>query len=200
MPHIFFLIAIIVGLFYGVYKIFIYGLKTFVLIDERFVSNVKERNNTLLNFFLTNDEDETLEEKDRKKLKRINTALSFDFFISTFLAFLWVIYPFMLIQLTPDEIAKRSPEDKYIGRWLGLIVIISNILSLRFIKNGKLFSKQSILLVKLLSACILLVTCLMVTVFIKKIYLSNIVNIIFTCLWLSNSMIGLFFSYSNKDI
>ena len=106
----------------------------------------------------------------------------------------------MLIQLTPDEIEKRSPEDKYIGRWLGLIVIISNILSLRFIKNGKLFSKQSILLVKLLSACILLVTCLMVTVFTKKIYLSNIVNIILTCLWLSNSIIGLFFSYSNKDI
>lgn len=200
MPHIFFLIAIIVGLFYGVYKIFIYGLKTFVLIDERFVSNVKERNNTLLNFFLTNDEDETLEEQDRKKLKRINTALRFDFFISTFLAFLWLVYPFMLIQLTPDEIEKRSPEDKYIGRWLGLIVIISNLLSLRFIKNGKLFSKQSILLVKLLSACILLVTCLMVTVFTKKIYLSNIINIILTCLWLSNSMIGLFFSYSNKDI
>lgn len=200
MPHIFFLIAVIVGLFYGVYKIFVYGLKTFVLIDERFVSNVKERNNTLLNFFLTNDEDETLEEEDRKKLKRINTALRFDFFISTFLAFLWLVYPFMLIQLTPDEIAEKAPEDKYIGRWLGLIVIISNILSLRFIKNGKLFSKQSILLVKLLSACILLVTCLMVTVFTKKIYLSNIINIILTCLWLSNSMIGLFFSYSNKDI
>ena len=50
MPHIFFLIAIIVGLIYGIYKIFVYGLKTFVLIDERFVSNVKERNNTLLNF------------------------------------------------------------------------------------------------------------------------------------------------------
>ena len=84
MPHLFFLIAIIVGLFYGIYKIFIYGLKTFVLIDERFVSNVKEKNNSLLNFLLTNDEDETLEEQDKKKIKRINTALRFDFFISTF--------------------------------------------------------------------------------------------------------------------
>tara|TARA_B100000963_G_C22493020_1_gene610134 strand:- start:629 stop:949 length:321 start_codon:yes stop_codon:yes gene_type:complete len=106
----------------------------------------------------------------------------------------------MLIQLTFDEIEKRSPEDKYLGRWLGMIVIFTNIISLRFIKNGKLLSKQSILLVKLLCASMVLITSLMIVTFTKKLYLSNIVNIIFTSLWLSNSAVGLFFSYSNKDI
>ena len=91
-------------------------------------------------------------------MKRINSALRFDFFISTFMAILWFIYPFILIQLTADEIAKKSPEDKYIGRWLALMVIFSNVMSLRFIKNGKLLSKQSILLVKLICACIVLIT------------------------------------------
>ena len=200
MPHIFFLLAVVIGLFYGVFKLFVYGLDTFVLIDERFVSNAKESNLSLFNYFITNDEDETLEEKERKKMKRINTALRFDFIISTLLGIFWVLYPFMLIQLTSDEIAKKSPEDKYIGRWLGIMVIIINLLTVKHIKNGKLFSKQCILLVKLLSACILLVTTLMVTVFVKKLYLSNIINIILTCLWLSNSAVGLFFSYSNKDI
>ena len=59
--------------------------------------------------------------KNRKKMKRINTALRFDFIISTLLGIFWFIYPFMLIQLTFDELAKKSPEDKYIGRWLGFI-------------------------------------------------------------------------------
>ena len=72
MPHIFLLLAVVIGLFYGVFKLFVYGLDTFVLIDERFVSNAKESNLSFFNYFVTNDEDETLEEKERKKMKRIN--------------------------------------------------------------------------------------------------------------------------------
>ena len=200
MPHVFLLLAIIFGLIYGVFKFFVMIFDTFSLLDERFVSNVKERNNSLLNYFISNDEDETQEKDTRRKMKIINRSLRFDFFISTILGFFWFIYPFMLIQLTFDEIEKRSPEDKYLGRWLGMIVIFTNIISLRFIKNGKLLSKQSILLVKLLCASMILITSLMIVTFTKKLYLSNIVNIIFTSLWLSNSAVGLFFSYSNKDI
>ena len=152
MPHVFLLLAIIFGLIYGVFKFFVMIFDTFSLLDERFVSNVKERNNSLLNYFISNDEDETQEKDTRRKMKIINRFLRFDFFIGTMLGLFWFIYPFMLIQLTFDEIEKRSPEDKYLGRWLGMIVIFTNIISLRFIKNGKLLSKQSILLVKLLCA------------------------------------------------
>ena len=81
-----------------------------------------------------------------------------------------------------------------------MILIFGNIISLRFIKNGKLFSKQSILLVKLICSCMILITSTMIFCFTKKLYLSNIINIILTSLWLSNSAVGLFFSYSNKDI
>ena len=200
MPHVFFLLLIFFGIIYGIFKAFVALLDAFVLIDERFVSNVKEKNNSLLNFFLGTDEDESINKNNRSKMKRINSALRFDFFISTFMAILWFIYPFMLIQLTADQIAKKSPEDKYIGRWLALMVIFSNIMSLRFIKNGKLLSKQSILLVKLVCACIVLITTLMITIFTKKLYLSNIINIILTSIWLSNSAVGLFLSHSKKDI
>lgn len=200
MPHVFLLIAVIFGIIYGVFKFFVMLFDTLSLLDERFVSNVKERNNSLLNFFISSDEDETQDKDTKRKMKIINRSLRFDFFISTLLGLVWFIYPFMLIQLTPDQIEKRSPEDKYLGSWLGMIVIFSNILSLRFIKNGKLLSKQSILLVKLICSCMILITSTMIFSFTKKLYLSNIINIILTSLWLSNSAVGLFFSYSNKDI
>ena len=79
-------------------------------------------------------------------MKKINTALSFDFIISTLLGVFWVLYPIYAYSTYPDEIAKKSPQDKYIGRWLGLMVIIINLLTVRHIKDGKLFSKQCILL------------------------------------------------------
>ena len=60
MPHVFLLLAIIFGLIYGVFKFFVMIFDTFSLLDERFVSNVKERNNSLLNYFISNDEDETV--------------------------------------------------------------------------------------------------------------------------------------------
>ena len=62
----------------------------------------------------------------------------------------------MLIQLTPEQIMKKSPEDKV--KENGLILLFTNIITLKFIKEGKTFSKQFILLVKLIAACIILIT------------------------------------------
>ena len=200
MPHVFFFILIICGIVYGTFKIFVYMIDSFVLLDENFVSNVKERDNNILNYFISKDEDDKLDEETRIKMKRINTALRFDFFISTFIGLVWFLYPFSLIQLTTSEIEKRSPEDKYIGKWLGLIVIFTNIITLRYINDGKLLSKQSILLVKLLCSCIILGTTIMICSFTGKLYLSNIFNIVITSLWLSNSAVGLFLSHYNKEI
>ena len=106
----------------------------------------------------------------------------------------------MLIQLTPTEISARSPEDKYIGKWIALMLLFTNIISLKFIKTGKLFSKQYILLVKLLSALVILITMTMIVCYTKKLYLSNIVNIILTSLWLSNAAVGIFITHSKKEI
>ena len=88
-------------------------IDSFVLIDENFVSNIKERDSNILNYFISKDDDDKSDEETRIKMKRINTALRFDFFISTFIGLVWFIYPFSLIQLTTSEIEKRSPEDKY---------------------------------------------------------------------------------------
>ena len=235
MPHVFFLLAIVLGLIYGVFKFFVYVIDSFVLIDERFVSNVKEMNNSFLDYLLMNNENNTKEidtnnenntkeidtnnenntkeidtnneiytnkegDKDKIKMKRINTALRFDLFISTLLCLCWFFYPFMLIQLTEMDISKKSPEDKYLGKWLALILLVSNIFSLKFIKDGKLFSKQLILLVKLLCSCVILITTLMIIAYTKKIYPSNILNIILTSLWFSNAAVGIFIAYNNKEI
>ena len=200
MPHVFFLLAVIFGLFYGVFKAFVYFIDSVVLIDEKFVSNVKESKNSLLNFFILNEEDENIPEEEKSKMKKIDSALRVDFFISSLLGILWFFYPFMLIQLTPDEIMKKSPEDKYIGKWIGMILLFTNIITLKFIKEGKTFSKQFILLVKLIAACIILITMVMISCFTGKLYISNIINIILVSIWLSNSAVGVFISYSKKEI
>lgn len=200
MPHVFFLLAVIFGLFYGVFKAFVYFIDSVVLIDERFVSNVKESKKSLLNFFILNEEDENIPEEEKSKMKKIDSALRVDFFISSLLSILWFFYPFMLIQLTSDEIMKKSPEDKYIGKWIGMILLFTNIITLKFIKEGKTFSKQFILLVKLIAACIILITMIMISCFTGKLYISNIINIILVSIWLSNSAVGVFISYSKKGI
>ena len=210
MPHVFLFLTIIIGLIYGVFQLFFYAIDSFVLIDENFVSNVKEKNNTLLNFFLIkdeetlskNDENDENDENDKRriKLKRINIAIRFDFFISSLLSILWFCYPFMLMQLTEYEMGLKSPNDKYIGKWLALMLLFTNIISLKYIKDGKLFSKQFLLLVKLLCSIVILITTLMIIIFTKKLYVSNIINVILTSLWMANSAVGLFISYSEKNI
>ena len=76
MPHIFFLLAVVIGLLYGVFKFFVMIFDTFVLIDERFVSNAKRKNLSLLNYFITNDEDET-EEKEQEENEENKYCLTF---------------------------------------------------------------------------------------------------------------------------
>ena len=194
MPHLIFLVLIILGIVYGIFKFFLYIVESLVLVDERFVTNVKETNSNILNNFVE-EEDEKLGEKQNGKLKKINRALRFDFLICLLLSVCWFFYPFMLIQLTESDISLKSPTDKYIGKWLALMVLAGNVISYRYIKEGKLFSKQYILLAKLLSACLVLITTLIIVINTKKLYISNIISLILTSLWLSNSAVGLLISH-----
>ena len=194
MPHLIFLVLIILGIVYGIFKFFLYIVESLVLVDERFVTNVKETNSNILNNFVE-EEDEKLGEKQNGKLKKINRALRFDFIICLLLSVCWFFYPFMLIQLTEADISLKSPTDKYIGKWLALMVLAGNVISYRYIKEGKLFSKQYILLAKLLSACLVLITTLIIVINTKKLYISNIISLILTSLWLSNSAVGLLISH-----
>jgi len=194
MPHLIFLVLIILGIVYGIFKFFLYIVESLVLVDERFVTNVKETNSNILNNFVE-EEDEKLGEKQNGKLKKINRTLRFDFIICLLLSVCWFFYPFMLIQLTESDISLKSPTDKYIGKWLALMVLAGNVISYRYIKEGKLFSKQYILLAKLLSACLVLITTLIIVINTKKLYISNIISLILTSLWLSNSVVGLLISH-----
>ena len=194
MPHLIFLVLIILGIVYGIFKFFLYIVESLVLVDERFVTNIKETNSNILNNFVE-EEDEKLGEKQNGKLKKINRALRFDFIICLLLSVCWFFYPFMLIQLTEADISLKSPTDKYIGKWLALMVLAGNVISYRYIKEGKLFSKQYILLAKLLSACLVLITTLIIVINTKKLYISNIISLILTSLWLSNSAVGLLISH-----
>lgn len=197
MPHIIFLILIIIGIVYGMFQFFLYLIKSLMMVDERFVEKVKETDSELLNNFLDDEFDEKTSEIQKDKIKKINRALRFDFFIGMLLAFCWFFYPFMLIQLNESDIAAISPTDKYLGKWLALMVVAGNIISLRFIKHGKLFSKQYILLIKLLCAVIVLITTVIIVINTKKLYLSNVISITLTSLWLSNSAVGLLLSHKS---
>jgi len=207
MPHIFFLILVIVGIVYGIFQFFLYVVNSLFLIDERFVAKIKNSNSEILNNFIDiednekDNKDSEKDEKDKKdnvkknKIKILNRALRFDFIICLVISICWFFYPFMLIQLTESQIDKLMPNDKYIGKWLALIVLLSNIFTLRFIKKGKLFTKQYILLSKLLCACIVLITTIIIVINTKKLYISNIISIILTSIWLANSATGLLLSH-----
>lgn len=200
MPHIFFLILIIVGIVYGIFQFFLYIVNSLFYIDERFVEKIKNSNNEQLNHFIDEpkESDKELNEKDKvreEKIKIINRALRFDFFICTLISVLWFFYPFMLLQLTESDIEKRVPSDKYIGKWLSIILLASNVFSFRYIRNGKLFSKQYILLIKLICACLVILTTIMIVINTKKLYISNIISLCLTSLWLANGAVGLFLSH-----
>jgi hypothetical protein len=197
MPHIIFLILVIIGIVYGMFQFFLYLIKSLMMVDERFVEKVKETDSELLNNFLDDEFDENTSDKQKSKIKKINRALRFDVFIGMLLAVCWFFYPFMLIQLQEADIAKISPTDKYLGKWLALMVLAGNIISYRFIKLGKLFSKQYILLVKLLCAILVLITTVIIVINTKKLYISNIISITLTSLWLSNSAVGLLLSHKS---
>jgi hypothetical protein len=215
MPHIFFLILVIVGIVYGIFQFFLYVVNSLFLIDERFVAKIKNSNSEILNNFIDIEdkdiedkdiedkdiEDKDIEEKNNKdnkkknKIKILNRALRFDFIICLVISICWFFYPFMLIQLTESQIEKLMPNDKYIGKWLALIVLLSNVFTLKFIKKGKLFTKQYILLSKLLCACLVLITIIIIVINTKKLYISNIISIILTSIWLANSATGLLLSH-----
>ena len=82
MPHIFFLILIIVGIVYGVFNFFLYIVNSLFFIDERFVEKIKNSNIEHLNFFIDNpiETSEELNEKEKiknEKIKILNRALRF---------------------------------------------------------------------------------------------------------------------------
>jgi hypothetical protein len=201
MPHIFLLILVIVGLVYGIFQFFLYVVNSLFLIDERFVAKIKNSDSELLNNFIdieNNDKEnkDTEKAKDNvNKIKILNRALRFDFIICLIISICWFFYPFMLIQLTESQIENIMPTDKYIGKWLSLIVLLSNIFTLRFIKKGKLFTKQYILLSKLICACIVIITTIIIVMNTKKLYFSNIISIILTSIWIANSATGLLLSH-----
>jgi hypothetical protein len=203
MPHIFLLILVIVGLVYGIFQFFLYVVNSLFLIDERFVAKIKNSDSELLNNFIdieNNDKENKDTEKakdnvNENKIKILNRALRFDFIICLIISICWFFYPFMLIQLTESQIENIMPTDKYIGKWLALIVLLSNIFTFRFIKKGKLFTKQYILLSKLICACVVLITMIIIVINTKKLYISNIISIVLTSIWLANSATGLLLSH-----
>ena len=212
MPHIFFLILVIVGIVYGIFQFFLYIVNSLFMIDERFVAKIKNSDSELLNNFIDIESDDLEEKKDNKdnedsdkdsdknnvkknKINILNRALRFDFIICLVISICWFFYPFMLIQLTESQIENIMPTDKYIGKWLALIVLLSNIFTLRFIKKGKLFTKQYILLSKLICACVVLITMIIIVINTKQLYISNIISIVLTSIWLANSATGLLLSH-----
>ena len=199
MLHIICITLLVLIIVISVIKCFILFEEKFINIDEKIISNIKKKKSNILNFLLGNDE--KIDNGKTMKLKRINHAIRFDLVLSTLIGILWFIYPFMLIQKNRIEIMDKSPDDRYIGRWIALILLFSNIYSFRYLNNGEIFSKQYILFIKLLCAILIIITSTIITCLIKKLYFSNIINILLVSIWFSNSLIGLFFSYKdNKEL
>ena len=202
---IFFIIFIIIV--YCIFHIFVTFSKSFDLIDEEFnniVSNVKDNN--IKNIFNENELENNIKEvedtendvnKHSDKMK-LNKYLRYDFLISLFLGILWFLFPFLVINLTQIEKINFNKKSKYLGKYLGLITVLTAISTLFYLKKPK-NEKIKLLSLKLFASLIIILSLFINIHYLKRINFSNIITLFLTSIWMFNSILGLL-EYNNFNI
>ena len=72
----------------------------FLLIDERFVSTLEEKNDTFTNKLL-----EPEQETNNLENKKLNRHLRFDFLLTLTVGIIWFIFPRLLLNFTKKELS-----------------------------------------------------------------------------------------------
>ena len=140
----------------------------------------------------TKKENKELSVEDKKKIKKLNKVLRLDFLISLLLGTVWFLFPNIIVYL-PEEIKKKmGKEDKYIGKYIGLITMLSSFWSYKFIGKGTIFEKQFIMLIKALCGFLIIITLIIVVMNTGKFNISNFISLLLTSFWISNNTTGLF--------
>ena len=173
---IFFIIFIIV--IYLIFHLFVMFSKSFNLIDEKFTNMVKNIKDKPINYLF------------KEKNKKLNKYLRYDFLISLFLGIIWFLFPILLINLTLNEKVHFIKNNKYLGKCLGLLTLLSSIISLLYLKKDSK-EKIKILYAKLFGSLSVIISLFIIIGYFKRIEITYIINLFLTSIWLSNSVLGI---------
>ena len=158
----------------------------FLLIDERFVSTLQEKNDTFTNKLL-----ETDQENNNLENKKLNRHLRFDFLLTLTLGIIWFIFPRLLFNFTTKELSNMSRENRYLGQLLSILVLLTSIISVKTIKKKKSLDKKMVLMTKLFCAIVILLIQFIYIYYIKRISGYNIITLVLISIWMSNSILGI---------
>tara|TARA_Y200000002_G_C22648035_1_gene650036 strand:+ start:1129 stop:1692 length:564 start_codon:yes stop_codon:yes gene_type:complete len=187
MLRIFLIIGIFFGIIYGIFKLFLFFTDTLLLIDEGFISLIKNTDDQIILKLIDNNNKNNKSDEDENK--KINRHLRLDFIISLFFGFIWFIFPLLIINI-PNFTKKKI---SYLGKNLGLFTLISSLWPLFNIKNENLDKKKDILFGKFACALLTMISFLIIAFFSKTITFGNIISILLTSIWLANGFYGLFY-------
>lgn len=161
----------------------------FLLIDERFVSTLQEKNDTLTNKLL--EPEETNQENKNQENKKLNRHLRFDFLLTLTLGIIWFTFPRLLFNFTTKELSNMSKENRYLGQLLSILVLLTSIISVKTIKKKKSLDKKMVLMTKLFCAIVILLIQFIYIHYLKRISGYNIITLVLISIWMSNSILGI---------
>jgi hypothetical protein len=160
------------------------------LIDEHFLNNIEDLNENIFIKFMDPPE----------KKSRLNTYLRLDFLISLTLGIIWFIFPILLFQFSKEDLFLLPPDIPYLGQSLGIITLLTCIISLKTIKKESEQEKKLVLGTKLFCAVAILIIIFIYIFNMKRINYYSIISLFFICIWMSNSILGLQVTNQNNKL
>lgn len=201
---IFLFLAIYIVLIYLIFKLLTATSSYFLLVDEYFMSQIKDSNDKLVLSFknqMSNENNKLPEENNKptdNKKSLLNTYLRYDFFITLILGIVWFIIPKILFNFTAMELRHLPSDFKYLGQSLAIITLLSCILPVKTIKKTEK-EKKIVLGTKLFCAIIILITQLIYLYYIPRFTIYNLILVVLLSVWSANSLSGLLNQKLERD-
>lgn len=186
---IFLFLAIYIVLIYLIFKLLTATSSYFLLVDEYFMSQIKDSTDKLVINFKNQKSSKNNTSQDNKK-SILNTYLRYDFFMTLILGIVWFIFPKILFNFTAMELSQLPADFKYLGQSLAIITLLSCILPVKTIKKTEK-EKKIVLGTKLFCAIIILITQLIYLYYIPRFTIYHLILVVLLSVWSANSLSGL---------
>ena len=181
---IFLYLTIYILLIYFIFKFLVVTSNYFMLVDEYFMNQIKNSNDSILVKFKNNNSN------IEKSGKDLNRHLRYDFIISLFLGIIWFIIPKLLFSFSSQELLDLPPDFKYLGKTLGILTLVTTIIPIKTIKKTNV-EKKIVLGTKLICAIIIIIIQLIYIYYYPRLGIGNLVSLLLLAIWSVNSIQGL---------
>lgn len=186
---IFLFLAIYIVLIYLIFKLLTVTSSYFFLVDEYFMSQIKDSTDKLVISFKNQSTNKNNKPTDNKK-SILNTYLRYDFFITLILGIVWFIFPKILFNFTSQELSQLPSDFKYLGQSLAIITLLSCIIPVKTIKKSEK-EKKIVLSAKLFCAIVILLIQLIYLYYIPRFTIYHLILVVLLSVWSANSLSGL---------